>query len=147
MKLPLLLAVMLLVPLGCGDFAPDNLDPQEVASQYMTRIVDQSGKLDGLELVDPPAVISEYSSTSLPSVDWDNVVAAKPRRPVFRGPGPSQELARYKFDYILSYGQMPGTVLIDVGFDIELKDGTSAVATLSLRPADDGTLKIVPPAE
>ena len=113
----------------------------------MAQIVGQSGKLDGMEFVKLPAAICEYSLTSLPTVDWDNVVAAKPRRPVFRGPGPSQELARYKFDYILSHGQMLGTVLIDVGFDIELKDGTSAVATLSLRPADDGTLKIVPPAE
>ena len=39
---------------------------------------------------------------------------------------------------------MKSVIDITLEFDIELKDGTSRAATLSLRPTDDGTLKIIP---
>ena len=108
----------------------------------MTQIVVQSGNLKGMEFVNLPAVICRYSETRLPTINWDNVVATKWKRTALRGPGPSEDLKSYGIEFDSA------KPLIDIvlEFDIELKDGTSRAATLSLRPADDGTLKIIPPS-
>ncbi|MFP6700589.1 MAG: hypothetical protein VB861_02525 [Planctomycetaceae bacterium] len=106
----------------------------------MTQIVSQSGNLEGMEFLNLPAVICEYSETHLPTINWDNVVATKWKKTALRGPGPSKELKNYGLEFAST------SPLIDIvlEFDIQLKDGTSRAATLSLRPADDGTLKIIP---
>ena len=108
----------------------------------MNQIVGQSGNLEGMEFVNLPAVICEYSMTHLPTINWENVVATKWKETVLRGPGPSQELKNHGVEFDSA------KPLIDIvlEFDVKLKDGTSRTATLSLRPADDGTLKIVPPS-
>ena len=108
----------------------------------MNQIVGQSGNLEGMEFVNLPAVICEYSKTHLPTINWENVVATKWKETVLRGPGPSQELKNHGVEFDSA------KPLIDIvlEFDVKLKDGTSRTATLSLRPADDGTLKIVPPS-
>ena len=93
-----------------------------------------------MEFVNLPAVICEYSKTHLPSINWENVVATKWKRTSLRGPGPSEELKSYGIEF----NSMKSVIDIVLEFDIELKDGTSRAATLSLRPTDDGTLKIIP---
>ena len=108
----------------------------------MNQIVGQSGNLEGMELVNLPAVICEYSKTHLPTINWENVVATKWKETVLRGPGPSQELK----DHGVEFDSAKPLIDIVLEFDVKLKDGTSRTATLSLRPADDGTLKIVPPS-
>jgi len=161
MRTAMLLTVLTIIPCGCGALVsgPPGLvrlgaDAREVGERYMTQIVDQSGKLDGMEFVEPPAAICSYSLTHLPTVDWDNVVATKWKNTSFTGPGPSEELKRYGIDMV-AYKPV---IRIDLRFEIELKDGTSKFATLSLRPTDDwsvfdtplerayGTLKIIPPS-
>jgi len=140
MRMVMLLAVLSIVPCGCGALASEEPDPREVGERYITQIVGQSGELDGMEFANLPAVICEYSATSLPTIDWDNVVATTWKRTVFRGPGPSEELKSYGIEF----NSTKSVIDIILEFDIELKDGTSRAATLSLRPTDDGTLKIIP---
>ena len=140
MRMAMLLAVLSIIPSGCGALSSQEPDPRVVGERYMTQIVSQSGNLEGMEFLNLPAVICGYSRTHLPTINWDNVVATKWKKTMLRGPGPSKELKNYGVEFDST------SPLIDIvlEFDIELKDGTSRAATLSLRPADDGTLKIIP---
>ena len=142
MRTAMLFAVLSIIPCGCGALNSEEPDPRVVGERYMNQIVGQSGNLEGMEFVNLPAVICEYSMTHLPTINWENVVATKWKETVLRGPGPSQELKNHGVEFDSA------KPLIDIvlEFDVKLKDGTSRTATLSLRPADDGTLKIVPPS-
>jgi len=140
MRMAMLFAVLSIIPCGCGALSSEEPDPRVVGERYMMQIVGQSGNLEGMELVNLPTIIGGYSETQLPTIDWNNVVATKWKRTILRGPGPSEELKRH----VIEFDSAKSLIDIVLEFDIELKDGSSRSATLSLRPADDGTLKIIP---
>ena len=143
MRTAMLFAVVSVIPCGCGALSSEEPDPRVVGERYMTQIVGQSGNLEGMEFANLPDTIYGYSRTHLPTINWDNVVATKWKETVFRGPGPSQELKHHAVEF----DSAKNLIDIVLEFDVKLKNGTSRTATLSLRPADDGTLKIVPPSE